>query len=299
MNSSTITCGLAGLSLLFLACAWTCLAAAVAVGENWNQFRGPNQNGAATGHKLPTQWGPETNIIWKKPVAGVGWSQPIVWGERIFITTADPTSQPSLTRRTGSGIADLPRCFPARVTTPSRQPIFIAGKFFVWTRPRAMSCGDRVAEGPPTMHIHANNTYASETPATDGERIVAYFGMTGVYCYDLAGNPLWQKDIGVYPTQFGWGTGSSPVIHGEHVYIQCDNDKSSFFMALNKTTGEQVCAQSARKNRTGPRHLFGATNSAPSWSRRAAGRCARRSSNGRRAMDNEGKRPHSDDAGRR
>jgi outer membrane protein assembly factor BamB len=100
---------------------------------------------------------------------------------------------------------------------------------------------ERVArEGPPSMHIHANNTYASETPATDGERLIAYFGMTGVYCYDLAGNLLWQKDLGVYPTQFGWGTGSSPVLFEERVYLQCDNEKSSFIVALDKKTGEQV-----------------------------------------------------------
>ena len=67
-------------------------------------------------------------------------------------------------------------------------------------------------DGRPTIRTHVNNTYASETPATDGERVVAYFGMMGVYCYDFAGNLLWTRDLGHYPTQFDWGTGSSPIL---------------------------------------------------------------------------------------
>ena len=80
--------------------------------------------------------------------------------------------------------------------------------------------------GKPRVPIHPNNSYATETRATDGERLIAYFGMTGVYCYDLAGKLLWTKDLGSYPTQMDWGTGSSPVMHGELVFIQCDNDKT-------------------------------------------------------------------------
>jgi outer membrane protein assembly factor BamB len=95
-------------------------------------------------------------------------------------------------------------------------------------------------EGKPTIPIHANNTYASETPATDGERLIAYFGMNGVYCYDLEGNPLWTRDLGAQRMQFGWGTGSSPILFGRNVYIQCDNDDASFLVALDNQTGKDV-----------------------------------------------------------
>ena len=95
-------------------------------------------------------------------------------------------------------------------------------------------------DGRPTIPTHRNNTYASETPATDGERVVAYFGMTGVYCYDFAGNLLWTRDLGTHPTMFGWGTGSSPILFGDKVYIQCDNDEASFLVALDKKTGKDV-----------------------------------------------------------
>jgi outer membrane protein assembly factor BamB len=242
MNTGTMTCGLASLRRLFLACASMCFLATVAVGENWNQFRGPNQNGAATGAKLPTQWGPETNIVWKVPIAGVGWSQPIVWGERIFITTAESDAEEKPDpKNTGPGVSGFAALFSGAGYSPKPPTDIHRWKIVCLDLASGDVVWERVArEGPPTMHIHANNTYASETPATDGERVVAYFGMTGVYCYDLAGNPLWQKDLGVYPTQFGWGTGSSPVIHGDKVYIQCDNDKASFLVALNKATGDEV-----------------------------------------------------------
>ena len=75
---------------------------------------------------------------------------------------------------------------------------------------------------------------------TDGERVYAYFGMTGVFCYDFDGNLKWQKDLGSYRMQMGYGTAGSPALDGERLYIQCDNDEKSFLVALNKKTGEEV-----------------------------------------------------------
>ena len=95
-------------------------------------------------------------------------------------------------------------------------------------------------KGKPRTTVNRNNTYASETPATDGERVIAYFGNTGLYCYDISGKPLWSKDLGAYKMQMGWGTGSSPVLHGDRVFIQCDNDEKSFLIALDKKTGDQL-----------------------------------------------------------
>ena len=105
-------------------------------------------------------------------------------------------------------------------------------------------------EGKPTIATQSANTYASETPVVDGQRLYAYFGMTGVFCFDLSGKPLWSQDLGSYPMMMGWGTGSSPVLHGDHLFIQCDNDKSSFLVALNKLTGEEAW-RVPRDERTG------------------------------------------------
>lgn len=96
------------------------------------------------------------------------------------------------------------------------------------------------AQHKPTIPKHASNTYASETPVTDGQRVYAYFGMTGLYCYDFAGNLLWSKDLGSYPTMMGWGTGSSPALDDERVFVQCDNEAKSFLAAFEKKSGKQL-----------------------------------------------------------
>jgi outer membrane protein assembly factor BamB len=95
-------------------------------------------------------------------------------------------------------------------------------------------------EGKPTIPTQSSNTYASETPVTDGERVYAYFGMHGVYCFDFEGQLVWQKELGSYPMMAGWGTGSSPALDGERLFIQCDNEQKSFLVALNKRNGDEL-----------------------------------------------------------
>ena len=112
-------------------------------------------------------------------------------------------------------------------------------------------------ERKPTIPIHSTNTYASETPVTDGQYVYVYFGMIGLFCFDYEGKIVWQKDLGSYPMMNGWGTGSSPVLDGDHLVIQCDNEKSSFIVSLDKKSGEEVCASPVRRNRLGPLPLFG------------------------------------------
>jgi outer membrane protein assembly factor BamB len=97
------------------------------------------------------------------------------------------------------------------------------------------------------MITHSDNTYASETPVTDGKRVYAYFGMKGLYCYDFAGKLLWEKDLGVYQMERDWGTGSSPIIHGDLVYLQIDNEEQSFLLALDSKTGEERWRVSRRE----------------------------------------------------
>jgi len=93
--------------------------------------------------------------------------------------------------------------------------------------------------GNPKVTKQPMNTYASETPVTDGKRVYVYFGMTGLFCFDMDGKPQWQKDLGAYNTQGGWGTGSSPVIYKDILYIQVDNEVNSFLVALDAATGEE------------------------------------------------------------
>jgi outer membrane protein assembly factor BamB len=208
--------------------------------ENWNQFRGANMNGVAVDAALPIEWGPDKNIAWKVKLAGLAWSQPVVWGDRVFVTTAvtDAQSKPDPDNK-GPGFSS----FGGFLTSGGLHPpeAIYRWKVICLDAATGNAVWERVArEGRPTMQIHPNNTYASETPVTDGQRVIAYFGMTGVYCYDLDGSLLWSQDLGAFPMQFGWGTGSSPVLFGDCVYIQCDNDQASFLIALDKKTGTKV-----------------------------------------------------------
>jgi outer membrane protein assembly factor BamB len=95
-------------------------------------------------------------------------------------------------------------------------------------------------EAKPRIAIQQSNTYATETPVTDGERVYAYFGMHGLFCYDMAGKFIWKKDLGSHPTQMGWGPSSSPVLDGERLFVQVDNEEKSFMVALDKKTGDEV-----------------------------------------------------------
>jgi outer membrane protein assembly factor BamB len=230
----------------FLNFAFVCLSVGLPMtaspAENWSQFRGDAGNGVVEDAQLPLEWGPDKHVLWKIALPGIGWSQPIVWGDKVFVTTAvsEHQAKPNAKNKGPglSGYADFLSRGTVAIPPPNETHQW---KVMCLDAATGKTLWEKVArEGRPRMTIHANNTYASETPVTDGERIIAYFGMTGVYCYDLSGEPLWTRDLGTRRMQFGWGTGSSPVLYGDLVYIQCDNDEASFLVALDKTTGQDV-----------------------------------------------------------
>jgi len=209
--------------------------------QQWPQFRGEQANGVAGSANLPTEWNAEKHVAWKAPLPGVGWSQPIVWGDKIFVTTAATANQKKPNPKDmspGGAFGGLSLLFGSGGRPPNVQ---YQWKVICLDAATGETVWEQTArEGRPTIRIHANNSYATETPATDGERLIAYFGMTGLYCYDLAGKLLWSKELGVFPTQFDWGTASSPIIFEGAVFVQCDNDKSSFLVALDKRTGDEL-----------------------------------------------------------
>jgi outer membrane protein assembly factor BamB len=229
-------------ALLGLMLSFCCRPAGLQASD-WPQFRGPRGDGIAQdGTTLASEWSPEKHVAWKKPIPGFGWSQPIVWGGKIFVTTAeaDELEQPRQGEwNTGiSSLALLGAYFNIDVAPPKTT---CRWKVLCLDLATGSTLWEQLArEGRPAIHTHPNNGYASETPVTDGERLIAYFGMTGVYCYDLTGKPLWTKDLGSYSMQFGWGTGSSPVLYDNRVFIQCDNEKGSFLVGLDAKSGDEV-----------------------------------------------------------
>jgi outer membrane protein assembly factor BamB/protein tyrosine phosphatase (PTP) superfamily phosphohydrolase (DUF442 family) len=205
---------------------------------SWPSFRGPNASGIAENQNLPDQWNAKTgqNILWHTPIPGLAHSSPIVWGDRVYVTSAistDPkaTFKPGLY---GDGDASQDR-------SRHKWTIYALDKHsgkIVW---------ERIAfEGEPREKRHIKATYANSTPATDGRIVVAWFGSQGVYAYDVDGRFLWKVDLGrldlgAYdiPT-VEWGSASSPIIWKDLVILQCDTQADSFIVALNSNTGETV-----------------------------------------------------------
>ena len=215
--------------------------------DDWPQFRGPAGSGVVTDAKSPSEWGAEKNVAWKATVPGVAWSCPIVVGDKVFLTTAFSDGQPKPKSGFGGGKGGGGG-FGKDRAAPKETYQF---KVVCLDRATGKPVWEKVAkEARPAIPTHGSNTYASETPVSDGERVYAYFGMTGLYCYDLDGKELWKKDLGTFSMMAGWGTSSSPVLAGDKLFIQCDNEEKSFLTAFDKKTGKELWKVS-RSERSG------------------------------------------------
>lgn len=205
---------------------------------SWPSFRGPNASGVADGQHLPDRWNGTTgeNILWHTPVPGLAHSSPVVWGDRVFVTSAI-SSRPNATFKPGlygDGDASDDR-------SRHKWMLYALDKHtgrIVW---------ERVAfEGEPGNKRHIKSTYASASPATDGRIVVAWFGSQGIYAYDVNGTPLWKVDLGrvdmgAYDIpSYEWGPASSPIIWNGLVLLQCDTQADSFVLALDAATGKTI-----------------------------------------------------------
>ena len=204
----------------------------VALGQsNWPQFRGADSSGVAAEAKIPDTWSTSKNVVWQTEIPGKGWSSPIVWDDKIIVTSAiaeEPASEP----RKGLYIQGMQG---RRGEGEHRWMVYCldweTGKI-LWEK--------TAHQGVPRVPIHGKNSYATETPATDGERIVACFGAVGLFAYDMNGRELWSHEWEALPMRMGWGSAASPVIHEDRVYVLNDNEQSSFLAAFDKRTGRQI-----------------------------------------------------------
>ncbi len=220
-------------------CLIVLLVAITARADNWPQFRGPRSDGAVGAAGAPCEWDSETNIRWKVPVPGEGWSAPIVWGNRLFLTTA-VAEQPPRGNSLQSVRPEPYRGGGGRLRSDLTSAVYSWQLLCLDTETGELLWRRVARKGNPGTPRHSSNTYATETPVTDGERVYAYFGMNGVYCYDLTGNLVWEKDLGSYETRAGWGTASSPVLYRDKLYLQIDNEEESFLVALDAESGHQA-----------------------------------------------------------
>ena len=201
-------------------------------------FRGPNASGVADGSPTAVTWnlGTGENVLWKTPVAGVSVSSPVVWGNRVFVSTA-VSSDPAAGIRTGL-YGDV---------EPAKDVSKHSWKLLALDKRTGKILWERVAhEGIPKTKRHPKSSQASATPVTDGQRVIVSFGSEGLYAYDLDGKPLWNRDLGVlnagwfYDPDYEWGIGSSPIIWKNLLIVQCDIQKDSFIAAFDVATGQPV-----------------------------------------------------------
>ena len=198
--------------------------------NNWAQFRGPGALGVSGHPGLPEKWSPTENVLWKQEIAGRGWSSPVVWGNRIFLTTAineGRTEEPRKGLYFGGERKATKDIHHWKVLCLDLE----SGKV-LWEK--------LARKGKPQGSIHIKNSYATETPVTDGERVYAYFGNHGLYCYTMDGDLLWSKDWPARKTRHGWGLAASPVLHRDRLYVVNDNDEQSFLVALDSKTGREI-----------------------------------------------------------
>jgi len=196
----------------------------------WPQFRGVGHNNLPDTARLPMEWSAQKNVRWVAPIGGRGWASPVVWGDKVFVATA-------IREVEGKDTAPHPDYRSRRVGKESVYRWELHCLDLKSGRPLWSKVAFR---GNPGIRTHPQNTYASETPVTDGERVYVYFGMVGLYCYDFDGNLVWEKQLGGYAMDGDWGSGSSPILHDGALYLQIDNEENSFLVAMDAKTGEEI-----------------------------------------------------------
>ena len=200
--------------------------------DNWGQWRGPLATGESPQGNPPLTWDEAdgTNIRWKTEIPGRGLSTPVVWGDRVFLTTAIPF---------GEALPPKPSTAPGN---HDNLPVTHRHKFVALAIERTSGkilWQQTLREGLPQEQGHHTASLASNSPVTDGEHVFAFFGSFGLYCLDVKGKLIWKADFGAMQSLHGHGEGSSPALHGETLVINWDHEGKSFAVALNKRTGKE------------------------------------------------------------
>jgi outer membrane protein assembly factor BamB len=223
-----------------LALAIVIVASTLVGAENWPQFRGLRAGVAADDPALPDTWSATENVAWKVDLPGTSWSSPVVWGDHVIVTTSVNTKAEEPLRPVREYV---PRSFGGTMAAGDLSRSTDAHKWFVYDvdfRTGKIRWQREVQQAAPTQSRHQKNSFASETPTTDGERVYAYFSNAGLFAFDMNGKPLWSKPMDAVKTRSGWGGAASPVVHRGRVYIVNDNDERSFIAAHDARTGAEV-----------------------------------------------------------
>jgi len=225
---------------------------------NWGQWRGPLGTGLAPQADPPSEWSETKNVKWKAAIPGEGSSTPVVWGNRVFILTAVKVAKPAEAKAASATTPAEGKAAEAKPSGPGGEPPRRGpggpggqgGKptdayqftVFCYDRATGKTLWQKVAkEEVPHEGRQQDNTFASASPVTDGEVVLAYFGSRGLHCYDMAGNLKWSKELGHMVTRNGFGEGASPALHGKTVVINWDDEtENDFIAAFDKQTGKEL-----------------------------------------------------------
>jgi outer membrane protein assembly factor BamB len=220
----------------------------------WPRFRGPSSNPVSDNPNLPVSWSKTENVEWVTDVPGAGWSSPVVWANRVFITSATsdkPMKQPALgvdfsneylaelrkqglsTEEINKKLYERDREMPDEIVISLMLHCYEleTGKL-LWAR--------QMYKGRPAGGRHSKNSFASETPTTDGKRVYVYLTDYGLFAYDFAGKPSWTTPLTSHATTRDWGTGASPALHKDRLFILNDNEEQSFVAAFDTRTGKEL-----------------------------------------------------------
>lgn len=206
--------------------------------DNWPQFRGQSALGIASDQDLPLTWDVKkgTNIRWKTPIPGLGHSSPVVWEDKVFVTTAVGEGKEAYLKvgRYGSS-PDNPEDYTHHY------------RLYCLDKNSGEIIWEKTAySGKPKLDRHIKSSHANCTPATDGQHVLAFFASQGLYCYDMDGELLWTRDLGFLDAgafdrpEIKWGFASSPIIYKDKVVVLCDVNNQSFLTVLDIATGEDV-----------------------------------------------------------
>jgi outer membrane protein assembly factor BamB len=229
-------------------------AAARAESASWPQFRGPDANPVGASSRLPERWSATENVEWKVDIPGRGWSSPIVTGGKAFLTTVI-TEGASKQPQTGTDfsndyVAELSKQGLAEDQILERlkardieQPHEVTLHYLLYcldVDTGSVLWKREFHGGHPPGGRHRKNSFASETPVTDGTLVYIYAANLGLYAYDLKGNQAWKTPLEAYPVYLDFGTGGSPALQGDQLVILSDNEKQQFIAAFDKRTGKPL-----------------------------------------------------------
>lgn len=216
--------------------SWIASAHAEEAERYWPQWRGPLHNGVAPHSDPPTAWSETENVRLKVEVPGRGLASPIVWGDKIFLLTAVAADADAYDASQKAAAEKLEK----KEWPPSVEPVKQAFEVLALSRQDGSVVWRKTAaEKVPHESHYLDSSWASASPVTDGERLFAQFGSSGLYAYDLEGELLWSVDLGDMTTRRGFGEGSSPALHGDTLVVNWDHEGDSFIVGLDARSGQE------------------------------------------------------------